>query len=148
MSQINPKEFVHNTAYSVQLPYIAGHSIEVFYLAIFQTDFTQCQSDVTGLILVSDLVKSVRRGEVRLTMFTPRIFYIQFTHPSSQLGRGGGDFYNSFKDYIKYKMFIKSRSKWKYKIKFDFLMGTAFILRKFVCKSSQIFLCFYFKFGQ
>ena len=27
MSQINPKEFVHNTAYSVQLTYIAGHSL-------------------------------------------------------------------------------------------------------------------------
>ena len=27
MSQMNPKEFVHNTAYSVQLPYIAGHSL-------------------------------------------------------------------------------------------------------------------------
>ena len=25
MSQMNPKEFVHNTAYSVQLPYIAGN---------------------------------------------------------------------------------------------------------------------------
>ena len=24
---MNPKEFVHNTAYSVQLPYIAGHSL-------------------------------------------------------------------------------------------------------------------------
>jgi len=27
MSQMNPEEFVHNTAYSVQLPYIAGHSL-------------------------------------------------------------------------------------------------------------------------
>ena len=27
MSQINPKEFVHNTAYSVQLPYMAGLSL-------------------------------------------------------------------------------------------------------------------------
>ena len=27
MSQINPKEFDHNTAYLVQLPYIAGHSL-------------------------------------------------------------------------------------------------------------------------
>ena len=27
MSQMNPKEVVHNTAYSVQLPYIAGHSL-------------------------------------------------------------------------------------------------------------------------
>ena len=27
MSQMNPKEFVHNTAYSVQLPYIAGLSL-------------------------------------------------------------------------------------------------------------------------
>ena len=27
MSQIKPKEFVHKTAYSVQLPYIAGHSL-------------------------------------------------------------------------------------------------------------------------
>ncbi len=26
MSQFNPKEVFHNTAYSVQLPYIAGHS--------------------------------------------------------------------------------------------------------------------------
>ena len=26
MSQMNPKEVFHNTAYSVQLPYIAGHS--------------------------------------------------------------------------------------------------------------------------
>ena len=25
MSQMNPKEVFHNTAYSVQLPYIAGH---------------------------------------------------------------------------------------------------------------------------
>ena len=28
MSKINPKEFVHKTAYSVQLPYIAGHSLK------------------------------------------------------------------------------------------------------------------------
>jgi len=27
MSQMKPKEFVHNAAYSVQLPYIAGHSL-------------------------------------------------------------------------------------------------------------------------
>ena len=27
---MNPKEFVHKTAYSVQLPYIAGHSLERF----------------------------------------------------------------------------------------------------------------------
>ena len=27
MSQINPKEAFHNTVYSVQLPYIAGHSL-------------------------------------------------------------------------------------------------------------------------
>jgi len=27
MSQMNPKEFVHNTAYSVQLPNIAGLSL-------------------------------------------------------------------------------------------------------------------------
>ena len=27
MSQMNPKEFVHNTAYSDQLPYIASHSL-------------------------------------------------------------------------------------------------------------------------
>ena len=27
MSQMNPKEAFHNTAYSVQLPYIAGHSL-------------------------------------------------------------------------------------------------------------------------
>ena len=26
MSQMNPKEVFHNTAHSVQLPYIAGHS--------------------------------------------------------------------------------------------------------------------------
>ena len=27
MSQMNPKEVFHNTAYPVQLPYIAGHSL-------------------------------------------------------------------------------------------------------------------------
>ena len=27
-SQMNPKEVFHNTAYSVQPPYIAGHSLE------------------------------------------------------------------------------------------------------------------------
>ena len=27
MSQMNPKEVFHNTAYSVQLPYIADHSL-------------------------------------------------------------------------------------------------------------------------
>ena len=27
MSQMNPKEFVHNTGYSVKLPYIAGRSV-------------------------------------------------------------------------------------------------------------------------
>ena len=32
MSQINPKEFVHKTAYSVQLPYIAGHSLKGYFL--------------------------------------------------------------------------------------------------------------------
>jgi len=30
MSQMNPKEVFHNTAYSVQLPYIAGHSLKFF----------------------------------------------------------------------------------------------------------------------
>ena len=29
MSQMKTKEFVHNTAYSVQLPYIAGLSLKV-----------------------------------------------------------------------------------------------------------------------
>ena len=29
MSQMNPKEVFHNTGYSVQLPYIAGHSFNV-----------------------------------------------------------------------------------------------------------------------
>ena len=29
MSQMNPKEVFDNTAYSVQLPYIAGHSLEM-----------------------------------------------------------------------------------------------------------------------
>ncbi len=29
MSQINPKEFVHNTAYSVQIPCIAGLSFNI-----------------------------------------------------------------------------------------------------------------------
>ena len=28
ISQMNHKEFVHTTAYSVQLPYIAGHSLQ------------------------------------------------------------------------------------------------------------------------
>jgi len=28
MSQMNPKEAFHNTSYSVQLPYIAGHSLK------------------------------------------------------------------------------------------------------------------------
>ena len=28
MSQVKPKEVFHNTAYSVQLPYIAGHSLK------------------------------------------------------------------------------------------------------------------------
>ena len=28
MSQMNPKEVFYNTAYSVQLPYIAGHSLK------------------------------------------------------------------------------------------------------------------------
>ena len=32
MSQMNPKEVSHNTAYSVQLPYIAGHSLQVLML--------------------------------------------------------------------------------------------------------------------
>ena len=27
MSQMNPKEAFYNTAYSIQLPYIAGHSL-------------------------------------------------------------------------------------------------------------------------
>ena len=27
MSQMNPEKIVHNTAYSVQPPYIAGHSL-------------------------------------------------------------------------------------------------------------------------
>ena len=28
MCQMNPKEVFHNTAYPVQLPYIAGHSLQ------------------------------------------------------------------------------------------------------------------------
>ena len=34
MSQINPKEVFHNTAYSVQPPHIAGHSFK----KVFNTD--------------------------------------------------------------------------------------------------------------
>ena len=34
MSQMNPKEVFHNTAYSVQLPYIAGHSLLSEHLLI------------------------------------------------------------------------------------------------------------------
>ena len=35
MSQMNPKDVFHNTAYSVQLPYIAGHSLKVFNIFLF-----------------------------------------------------------------------------------------------------------------
>ena len=32
MSQMNPKEVFHNNAYSVKLPYIAGHSLSYYSL--------------------------------------------------------------------------------------------------------------------
>ena len=32
ISQMNPKEAFHNTAYSVQLPYIAGHSLNAIHI--------------------------------------------------------------------------------------------------------------------
>ena len=32
MSQMNPKSVFHNTAYSVQLPYIAGHSLQGLWI--------------------------------------------------------------------------------------------------------------------
>ena len=45
MSQMNPKEFVHNTAYSVQLPYIDGLSlqrqIEKFTYTTYKTRLVQ-----------------------------------------------------------------------------------------------------------
>ena len=34
MPQMNPKEVFHNTAYSIQLPYIAGHSLETYKMYI------------------------------------------------------------------------------------------------------------------
>ena len=41
MSQINPKEFVHTTAYSVQLPYIAGLSFNIKDQAYLNARFTK-----------------------------------------------------------------------------------------------------------
>ena len=38
MSQMNPKTFLHNTTFSVQLPYIAGHSLNNKDLKIFGFD--------------------------------------------------------------------------------------------------------------
>ena len=32
MSQMNPKAVFHNTVYSVQLPYIAGHSLQGLWI--------------------------------------------------------------------------------------------------------------------
>ena len=29
MAQMNPKKFLHNSTFSVQLPYIAGHSLKL-----------------------------------------------------------------------------------------------------------------------
>ena len=41
MSQMNPKEFVHNTAYSVQLPYITGLSVSIMFdFALLYLGFT------------------------------------------------------------------------------------------------------------
>jgi len=48
MSQMNPKEVFHNTAYSVQLPYIAGHSmfltlkIDYFHQGFYLTERMEC----------------------------------------------------------------------------------------------------------
>ena len=42
MSQMNPKEAFHNTIYSVQLSYIAGHSFKKCKTQnIYNLDFTQ-----------------------------------------------------------------------------------------------------------
>ena len=52
MSQMNPKEAFHNTVYSVQLPYIAGHSllrVDIsIYLGVKQLYFL---NPIQGIIL-------------------------------------------------------------------------------------------------
>ena len=35
ISQINPKKLIYNTAFSVQLPYIAGHSFKLTFNDLF-----------------------------------------------------------------------------------------------------------------
>ena len=48
--KMNPKEVVHNTAYSVQLPHIAGHSLYYLFVnCIFYSAFMFEFDDVTRL---------------------------------------------------------------------------------------------------
>ena len=43
MSQMNPREVFHNTAYSVQLPFIAGHSLSTENFVFWMTWLGFCR---------------------------------------------------------------------------------------------------------
>jgi len=47
---MNPNEFVHNTAYSVQLPYIAGLSLNIFVIGHLIIGHLIMSSILTGFI--------------------------------------------------------------------------------------------------
>ena len=46
---MNPKEFVHNTAYSVQLPYIAGLPLKSLNFIMFLAKFKSNRIPVLAL---------------------------------------------------------------------------------------------------
>ena len=63
MSQINPKEFVHKTAYSVQLPYIAGRSLPLKGTVVNRA-FSSLNADSLEITIVSLTEYSFKMSEV------------------------------------------------------------------------------------
>ena len=52
MSQINPKQFLNNTTFSVQLPYIAGHSLyRKSYWSLKVIEYLKQLNDLSFLLL-------------------------------------------------------------------------------------------------
>ena len=51
MSKINPKEVFHNTAYSVQLPYIAGLPLKSLNFIMF---FAKFKSNLIPVLALED----------------------------------------------------------------------------------------------
>ena len=58
MSHMNPKEVCHNTAYSVHLPYIAGHSLWTKYPMLQKLQLIQTPNDWMNKCMKTESIQS------------------------------------------------------------------------------------------